>query len=106
MGIAASALFGVGNGDVAHAFDRALPGFCLGHLVVRQNRFGNLFADAHDWIERCHGLLKNHRNARAAKFAQGIGREIKKACRVSVAVLKVDFAGHGGSGRKQAHDGQ
>ncbi len=73
MRIAAGALLGVGNGNLAHAFDRSLPGFGFGDAVVSEDSFGDLLANTHDRIERGHGLLKNHGKARAAKLTQLIG---------------------------------
>ena len=41
--------------------------------MMSQHGFGDLVADAHDRIERGHGLLEDHGDARAAKLAQLIG---------------------------------
>src|SRR5208283_56301 len=58
--IAAGPLLGVGDGNVAHAFDRATPCFRFGDAVVSQHSFRDLLADTHDWVEGGHRLLKNH----------------------------------------------
>ena len=36
---------------------------------MRQDRLGNLIAHAHHWIERRHGLLKDHADPGAANVA-------------------------------------
>ena len=93
MRIAAGALLGVGNGNVAHAFDRSLPGFCFGDAVVSEDGFRDLFADAHDRVEGGHRFLENHGDARAAKLAQLLGGQCGQMRGQAVAILKSDFAG-------------
>jgi len=63
--------------------------------VVRQHRLRNLIADAHDWVQRSHRLLKNHGDARAAKLTQLIGRQTGEARGRAVPVLKDDFTRDG-----------
>ena len=108
--IAAGALAGIGNGNVAHAFDSSTPGFRFGDVVVSEDSFGDLLANAHDRVERGHGLLENHGNARPAKLAQLIGRQVGQMRGGTVVffktVLKSYFAPDKGSGWKQAHDGK
>ena len=72
--------------------------------MVSEDGLGNLIADAHDWIECGHRLLKDHGDARATKLAQLIGRESGQAGRLAVAILKSNFALDDGGWWKQAHD--
>ena len=104
--IAAGALLGVGNGDVAHAFDRSSPCFRFGNAVVSEDGFRDLFADAHDRVEGGHRFLENHGNARATKLAQLIGGQFGQMRGQAVAILKSNFAGDDGGGREQSHDGK
>jgi len=104
--ITAGALFGVGDGHVAHAFDRSAPCFRFGSAPMSENGLRDLVADAHDRVEGGHGFLENHGDARPAKLAQLIGGQVGQMCGGAVAVLKSDFARDDGGGREQAHDGE
>ena len=104
--IAARTLFGVGDGNILHAFDRSPPSLGFGDLVVSQHRFRDLLADAHDRIERGHGLLKNHRNARAAELTKLIRRQSGEMRGDRVAILKSDLARDYGGWRQETHDGK
>ena len=108
--IAAGALAGIGDSNVAHAFDRSMPGFGFRDAMMSEDGFGDLVADAHDGVEGGHGLLEDHGNARAAKLAQPIGWQLGEMRGDTVVVLKTvlksDFAPDDGSGREQAHDGE
>ena len=104
--IAAGALLGVGDGNVAHAFDRLTPCFRFGDAVMSEDGFGDLVADTHDRVEGGHGLLENHGDARAAKLPQLVGRQLGEMRGEAVAVLKGDLARDDRGGRKQAHDGE
>ena len=110
MRITAGALFGVGDGNVAHASDRLAPCFRFGDAVMSEDGFGDLVADTHDRVEGGHGLLENHGDARAAKLPQLVGRQLGEmrgdAVAVLEAVLENDFARDDRGGRKQAHDGE
>ena len=108
--ITAGALVGIGNGNVAHAFNSSTARFRFGDAVVREDGFRDLLADAHDRVERGHGLLENHGHARPAKLAQLIGRQVGQMRGGTVVflktILKSDFAPDDGGGWKQAHDGK
>ena len=108
--IAAGTLLRIGDGNVAHAFDRLAPCFGFRDAVMSEDGFGDLVADAHDGVEGGHGLLEDHGNARAAKLAQLIGREggeMDGDCVVFLeTILKSDFTLDDGGGREQAHDGE
>jgi len=108
--ITAGALAGIGNGNVAHAFNSSTARFRFGDAVVREDGFRDLLADAHDRVERGHGLLENHGHARPAKLAQLIGRQVGQMRGGTVVflktILKSDFAPDDGGGWKQAHDGK
>ncbi len=72
--VAAGALLGVGDGNIAHAFDSSAPSFRFGNMPMSENRFRDLVPDTHDGVEGGHRFLENHGDARAAKLAQLIGR--------------------------------
>src|SRR5208283_2711281 len=92
MRIAARALLRLGNRNLAHAIDRATPGFRLGDTMVSKHRLRNLLADAHDRVEGSHGLLENHGHARSAKQPQLLRRQSGQVHGRPVAILKNDFA--------------
>ena len=73
---------------------------------MRQDRLGNLVADAHDRVECGHRLLKDHGNARAAQLTERFGGESREMCGMGLAGLKGDISGDGGGRGKQAHDGE
>jgi molybdopterin converting factor small subunit len=105
MRIVAGATAGIWDGDVVHRVHGPLPRLLRGYSVVRQDSLRDLVADAHDGIERGHGLLKDHRDPRAAELAHGV---VRKPGEVSGrAVLgEEDVTGDAGLSRKQPHDGK
>src|SRR5271165_4368171 len=105
MRIVAGPSGGIGDGDIVHGIDRALPRLALRHLVVRQHGFRDLVADPHDRIERGHGLLENHGDARAAESTHGVVRKIGETARRAI-LGEVDFARDVCLSREQAHDGE
>src|SRR5580704_19578005 len=72
---------------------------------MSENSLCDLVADTHHGIERGHGFLEDHGNARAAELAHGvIGQSWETA---GVAVLREkNFPGHPRLRRKKAHDGE
>jgi len=103
--IVAGASGGIRDGDIIHGIDCALPRLALRHLVVRQHGFRDLIAHPHDGIERRHGLLENHRDARAAELAHGVVRKIGEIASHAIPG-EVDFARDVCLSREQAHDGK
>ena len=70
-----------------------------------EDGFGDLVSDAHDRVERGHGLLKDHGEAGASQLAHGIVRKLGEIARRSV-FREQDFAANAGLRRQQAHDSQ
>ena len=105
MGIVSSATGGVWNGNIGHGVDGALPGFAARERLMGEDGFCDLISDAHDRVERGHGLLKDHREARAAQLAHGVVRKLGQIARRSI-FRKQDFAADTGLRRQQAHDGE
>ena len=68
MRVLASPLLWFGNRRAFHGIEgpAANLGSCEARLVYA-DRFFDLCADADDGVERCHRLLKNHRNLAAAQ---------------------------------------
>ena len=62
MRIGIEAAFGRGDLHLLEQFERAGMGLFRRHILVAQNRFGDLLAQRIDRIERQHRLLKDHRN--------------------------------------------
>ena len=104
--IAAGALLGLGDGNVAHAFNCSAPCFGFGNAVMSEYRFRDLLADTHHGIERSHRLLENHGDARPAKLTQLIGGQNGQMHRDAVPILISDFSCDQSGWRKQAHDGE
>ncbi len=92
MRIVAGARARVGDGDVVHGIDGALPGFLLRDGMVGQHGLGDLISDAHDGVERGHGLLKDHGDARAAQLAHGIVGESRADCALRSVFGEEDFS--------------
>ncbi len=107
MRVAAGALLGLRDGDVAHAFDGPAAGIGFRDALVSEHGFGDLVADAHDGIEGGHGLLKNHGDAGAAKLTELVGGQSGQVGgrSIAIAVLKSNFAGDLGGWGQEAHDG-
>jgi len=62
--------------------------------MVGQYRFGDLIADAHHRVQRCHGLLKDHGDARTAEKTELLGRERGEIRGLGIAILEGDVAGY------------
>ena len=103
--IVAGASCGIGDGDIIHGINGALPRLTLRHMVMRQHGFRDLVPDPHNGIERGHGLLENHRDARAAELAHGVVRKISEIAGRAI-LGEVDFARDVCLSREQAHDGE
>jgi hypothetical protein len=73
---------------------------------MRQHGFGNLFTDAHHGIQRCHRLLENHRDRRAAQLANRLVRVFYQAVPCSVSVAKNNLTGDPRLGWQKAHERQ
>ncbi len=67
MRVVAETALRIGQGDFVQRGEHALVelGFCDA-WVMCEDGFGDLAADAHDRVERGHGLLKDHRERAAA----------------------------------------
>ncbi len=87
VGIAVSALLGVGNADQLQHLDGALPRILLRHLLVGRYRFGDLVADGEDRVERSRRFLEDDRNVIAAHRPQLAARQ-----RDEIAALEADRA--------------
>ena len=68
---------------------------------MRQHRFGNLVTHAHHWIQRRHGLLKDHADTGAANVAHRWFRQ-----RQQLFAAKLDAAANPRLRRKQSQQGQ
>jgi hypothetical protein len=66
--VVADAFGGVGNADRLQQLDGAEARVVATGNAVDGERFGNLIADAHHWIEGRHRLLEDERDAGAAHF--------------------------------------
>ena len=70
--------FSLGERGVFHGREQAVMKRCFcDSRLVRQNRFFDLWADAHHGIQRSHRLLKNPSNfapAHGAPFGFGLAR--------------------------------
>ena len=73
--------------------------------LMRANRFFDLGADAHDRIQRGHGLLKNHGNFAAANAAPFAFTQRRQLFRFSFR-RQQSFAAHTRSRGKQSHERQ
>ena len=69
MRIAAEAPFRFGDAGASEQGDGALTGGGVVHPFVQRQRFGDLFADAHERIQGGHRLLKDHRDVLAPDSA-------------------------------------
>ena len=108
MRIVAGAAGGVGNGDVVHGVDGAVRSLLSWKCIVGEDGFGDLVADAHDRVERGHGLLKNHGDARAAELAHvivGKLEEIARRCRFRRRDISPEMRACGGSRRMSGERG-
>jgi hypothetical protein len=89
--------------DCLKHFDGVLVGLILCVAKMQSSHFHHLSRNLHEWIQRSHRILKDHRNAPAANFAH---RAFLK--REDIDSVKQDFAGNNSSGRLgyQTNDGE
>ena len=66
---------------------RPLQGLAFAAILVKANDLCNLCADGVDGIQRCHGVLKNHRDLCASNQLHFLFRYVKE-----ITALKQDFA--------------
>ena len=92
---------GLGNADGAQELDGHAACVRLAHVLMQQNRFGDLIAYGKHRVERGHRLLEDHRDVAAAQPAHSrrIGAD-------QLFALKLDRAAHDPAGRlrDQTHD--
>ena len=75
--------------------------------MVREDGFGDLVADAHDGVERGHGLLEDHGDGAAAVRAHLIFAESEEVFGFGVRLAgEADAAGEVRRGRKEAEQGE
>src|SRR5690606_12774677 len=67
-----------GDADEAEALDRALVGFFLGDVEVRQHRLANLVPDRVDGTQRGHWLLENHRDVLTTDIPEHLALRVKR----------------------------
>ena len=75
-----------GDADHLQHFLRLLNRLCLSAFFMQANDLGNLFADAHDRVQRRHRVLKDHGDIFAADFAHLLFLQPQQ-----LAPLKPDF---------------
>src|SRR5579862_9879884 len=93
MWIVASAAGRIGNGDIIHRIDCALPCFLRRGPMMCEDRLGNLISDAHDRVERGHWFLENHGDARSTKLAHGFVVERREASGSAAVFGEEDVSG-------------
>ena len=71
-----------------------------------EHGFGDLMTDAHDRVERGHGLLKDHRHGTAAMCAHFVLSEGEEVFGVVGRVAELEAAGEVRGGRKKTEQGQ
>ena len=100
--VVAKARFWVGQGDLLHRGEHAAADLPAGKPGgVSAESLGDLVADAHDRVQRGHGLLEDHGACAAAKAADaGFGKGVKPPAG------KGDGSGNAGGRRKQAQEGE
>ena len=99
----AEALLGRGNVNHPQHLDRQFVCRIAAHPPMTQNALDDLLADRQHRVERGHRLLKDHRDAIAAKLAQGRRRKLHKIDAVEQDLAAGDSPGRA---RHQAHDRQ
>ena len=102
VGVVAKARFWVWQGHFLHGGEHAAADLHAGKPgSVSAEGLGDLVADAHNRVQRGHGLLEDHGACAAAEAADaGFGEGVKPPAG------KGDGSGDAGGGRKQAQEGE
>jgi hypothetical protein len=72
------ATLGKRHADEVQELDRPLTSRVVAHVVVRENRLGELVADREHGIERRHRVLEDHRRVTASDRAQLLLRHLQE----------------------------
>ena len=101
MRIIARPLLRLGQRYFAQRFDGPRASFAARHASMRFHRLSHLIADAHHRIQRRHGLLEDHGDARATHLPHLLLRQLQQFFS-----FQPDAAGSARLRRQQPHDGQ